>query len=144
MTDAAPRHPAPHRHRARNATLLACLAAGPVVWLIQMSINYGISSHGCYPAAEPLARLPSGAVWTVIIAITIVAIMISLAAALLSYRNWRMTRAEAGGDTPETIEAGEGRTRFLSLWGAFAGTGFAVALLFNLIGILGVPPCGYS
>lgn len=144
MTDAVPHHPAPHRRRARNAALLAGLAAGPAAWLIQMSVNYGISSHGCYPADEPLRALTSGSALAVILAVTIVAIVLSFAAALLSYGNWRRTRAEAGGETPETIEAGEGRTRFLALWGTFAGAGFTVALLFNLIGILGVPPCGYS
>ena len=41
------------------------------------------------------------------------------------------------------VEAGKGRTRFLSLWGLMTSVGFAGAIVFSLVGLLVVPLCGY-
>ena len=138
----APHHPAPHRHRA-GWVLVFAMGAAPLAWLAQTSINYGIASHACYPASEPLLAQLSQWPWPAVIIINLASIAIAAAAAFTAYGLWRRTRQEASGDAPETLEAGEGRTCFLALWGAMASTGFTVALLFSLIGILGVPPCGY-
>ena len=81
--------------------------------------------------------------WLAVLAITVLAIAVAAAAAVFSFGLWRRTRAEAAGAASDLIEAGEGRTRFLSLWGAMSGAGFAIALLFSLIALFGVPPCGY-
>ena len=143
MTDThQPHHPAPHRHRA-TWTLGFALLAAPMAWLIQTSANYGLSSHACYPAAEPLHMMTASWQWPAVLAINIIAILLAAAAALIAFGTWRRTREEAAGDAPEVLEAGEGRTRFLSLWGSLAGAGFTIATLFSLIALMGVPPCGY-
>jgi hypothetical protein len=119
------------------------LLAAPLAWLIQTSANYGLSSHACYPGAEPLHAMTAAWQWPAVLLITLGAMLLAAAAALIAFTAWRRTRQEAAGDVPEVLEAGEGRTRFLSLWGTMTGAGFTIALLFSLIALLGVPPCGY-
>jgi len=137
-----PHHPAPHRHRAGPALGFALLAA-PLAWLAQTSANYGLSSHACYPAAEPLHAMIANWQWPAVLAVNLTAIAFAALSGAIAFRTWRRTREEAAGDLCKLVEAGEGRTRFLSLWGTLTGTGFAIALLFSLIALMGVPPCGY-
>jgi hypothetical protein len=40
------------------------------------------------------------------------------------------------------LEIGEGRTRFLALSGMLASGLFFAAVVFNVIGLIFVPPCG--
>lgn len=112
-----PHHPAPHRHRA-GWVLAFALGAAPTAWLIQTSVNYGVASPACYPAAEPLGEMLSRWPWPAVLAVNLLGIAIAAAAAFTGYRTWRRTRHEADGDAGSTLEAGEGRTRFLSLWNA--------------------------
>jgi hypothetical protein len=137
-----PLHPAPHRRYAGRALGFALLAA-PLAWLVQTSANYGLASHACYPAAEPLHMMTGDWQWPVVLVVNIAAIVLATVAALIAFFTWRRTREEAAGEVPALIEAGEGRTRFLSLWGSLTGAGLAIGLLFSLIALLGVPPCGY-
>lgn len=137
-----PHHPAPHRNRA-SWTLGFALVAAPLAWLIQTSANYGLSSHACYPADEPLLSMQASWPWPAALIITLVAIATAAGALLVAFAAWRQTRGEATGEAPDLIEAGEGRTRFLSMWGTMTGVGFTIALIFSLIALLGVPPCGY-
>lgn len=145
-TSSVPLHPAPHRHRAHPAGLALGLLIGPVAWLAQTAVNYGFASHACFPAEEPfLLPLGSGGgLFTLNLAVNIAAIVLVFAAGAVAYRNWRATRRELEGHAYAVFEAGEGRTRFLALWGMLTSAVFAAALVFNLVAILGVPPCGYS
>lgn len=143
MTDTGqPHHPAPHRHKASWLLGVALLAA-PLAWLAQTSANYGLSSHACYPADEPFLSMQADWPWPTALAVVIFAIAISAAATLVVLATWRRTWREAAGDASDLIEAGEGRTRFLSMWGTMSNAGFTLALVFSLIALLGVPPCGY-
>lgn len=137
-----PHHPAPHRRRAGSALAVALLAA-PLAWLTQTSANYGLSSHACYPAAEPLLSMAVKWSWPAALAINLAALIVAAAAAVMAFAVWRRTREEATGRVPDLIEAGEGRTRFLALWAAMTGGGFTLAMIFSLIALMGVPPCGY-
>jgi hypothetical protein len=67
---------------------------------------------------------------------------IALAGAGASYRSWNATRREVEGETEDMVAAGEGRTRFLALWGLLTSVGFACAIGFSLIGLFTVPLCG--
>lgn len=138
-----PRHPAPHRHRAGGALAFALLAA-PLAWLAQISVNYGVASHACYPGAEPFLVMVAQWPWPVVTAVNILSLVVAVTGSAIAYRTWQLTRGEASGDIGKTVEAGEGRTRFLSVWGILASAGFAIALLFSLVAIVGVPPCGYA
>ena len=135
--------PAPHDQRVGPAALLLALIGGPAAWIVQHLVQYGLTSYACYPGRTPRDEvLPGfGWVWSTSLAFNIAALLLALAAAAAAYRNWCLTREEHRGGAGELVEAGEGRTRFLSLWGILAGLGFALAIAFNMIALFVVPLC---
>lgn len=136
-------HPSPHRERVGLVGLFFGLLAGPVAWGLQELLSYGLASHACFPSDMPLGEALAG--WgelkTYLIVIDVLAILLSLAGIAVSFMNWRTSREEASGSSGELVEAGEGRTRFLSLWGVLAGGGFLVGIVFNTIAFAMVPLC---
>ena len=137
MTDRA--HPAPHRHRAGLMILGAALFATPAVWGLRLVLNYALDSYFCYPGSIRKYALP-GWTWPTLLGVDALAIAVAVLAAVLSWRNWRRTRDKVRSSGP-LIEIGEGRTRFLALWGLMTGVGFAVAGAFDLLALWIVPVC---
>jgi hypothetical protein len=136
-------HPAPQRGNVSTVALLGALFAGPVVWGLQLIINYSLAAHACYPGDMPLHDVAPGfhSARTIILLVNLLALALVLAGTGLSYKHWRATRAEQRGDAEHAIEAGEGRTRFLALWGVMAGLGFFIGILFDTLALLMVPTC---
>ncbi|HEY7900324.1 MAG TPA: hypothetical protein VIC25_03975 [Caulobacteraceae bacterium] len=118
----------------RICLLILALAAGPAAWIGQLVIGYGISSYACFPATAPAQISPppgwSGEV-AGLLALNLACLILSLLGAALAFRLWR--RPGAG--------PAAGRTRFLAGCGLFSGLGFALAILFDTVPILGVPAC---
>jgi hypothetical protein len=139
MTDAA--HPAPHRANINFGLLAAALIATPAMWGIRLVVNYGIDSHYCFPGARRSDALPGWA-WPTLLGIDLLAIVVALAAALISLRSWRQSREEFAASSGPLIEIGEGRTRFLALWGLMTSLGFLGALGFDLVTLWITPACG--
>jgi hypothetical protein len=138
-------HPAPHRDPVSSGLLALGLAAAPLAWGAQLVINFALASHACFPGSRPLQSVAPGwaAVWSVLLIVELAAMTVALAGAAAAYRSWQATREESTGDTEDVMEAGRGRTRFLSVWGLLTSLGFAVAIGFSLIGLFAVPLCGY-
>jgi hypothetical protein len=137
-------HPAPRRHDI-NLTLLAlALVATPSLWGLRLVINYALDSYFCYPGDARRFALAGGVawVWPTLLAIDLLVLVFAASAAAISYRQWRASRDELAsfGSAP-MIEIGEGRTRFLALWGLLIGVGFAIAMVFDLFTLWIVPPC---
>jgi hypothetical protein len=59
----------------------------------------------------------------------------------LSVRNLRHTRQEHADGAGGMTDAGEGRTRFLSIWGIWLGVVFMLAIAFNTIVLFWVELC---
>lgn len=137
-------HPAPHRGKVSTGALLGALFAGPVAWGLQLIINYSLVSHACYPGDMPLHDAAPGfhSARTIVLLVNLLAAVLALAGAGLSYQHWQTTRHEHPGEAGHAIDAGEGRTRFIALWGVMAGLGFFIAILFNTLALLMVPSCG--
>ena len=138
-------HPAPHRDRVALAELSFALAAAPFAWGIQLVVGYGVTSRACFSGSAPhvSATVSGASAVSLLLAIETLALIIAAGGSVVAWRLWRATREEVEGDTEEMIEAGKGRTRFLSLWGLMTSVGFAGAILFSLVGPLVVPLCGY-
>ena len=135
-------HPAPHRHRVGSLALAFGVAAGPLAWGVHLVVNYGIASHACFPGAGPRSQAPAGAgLWWLLLSIDLIAIAVAAAATLVSYRSWRATRRELAGRASDLLEIGEGRTRFLALWGLLTGVGFLLAVVFDGVALLVLPLC---
>jgi hypothetical protein len=138
-------HPAPHRHSINFSLLAACLVGVPTLWGLRLVLNYFFDSYFCFPGGD--ARRPTlpgglGWVWPTILAIDVLTILFAVGAIVVSYRNWSRTREEYASPHAPLIEIGEGRTRFLSLWGLMIGVGFLIAVLFDFLALWIVPVCG--
>ncbi|HVI29915.1 hypothetical protein [Hansschlegelia sp.] len=145
VLDAYPvEHPAPHAHHARIEWLAAALFTAPAAWFLQLCAVYALGSHACYPRAAPLQAALPGWEWTwgASLAINLATLVLAVAATAFSYWIWRQTRGESEGGHHHAVEAGEGRTRFLAVFGLWSGVWFALAILFDTIALMGVPLCG--
>jgi hypothetical protein len=142
--DTAKMHPAPQRERIGAFALLFAVLAPPLAWSIHLIVNFAFSSHACFPAAEPL-NMPLAQfhwLWGLLITIDIVSIAIGAVSIALAYRVWTDTLEERAESGPPLMEAGEGRTRFLAIWGILIGAGFVLAVVFDFVGLWILPICG--
>jgi hypothetical protein len=137
--NAAP-HPSPHRSRVPLVLVWLGFVTGPVVWALAMTLTYGFSSYACYPATDRLRTPVSELSWVPTFATTVyvIAIVLTVVAGAVAWHTWRITRGEAAG---HPLEIGEGRSRFLGLWGLMTSAVFAGLLAFDVINTLLVPPC---
>ncbi len=134
-------HPAPHHHRTGLWLLIFGASAAPVFWLGQVMLGYGVTAWACYPGDHPQTAVAPGALFAAMIAFDAVALAACAAGAGVSWWAWRQTRHEKTGGQSVALHTGEGRTRFLALWGLMSSLWFFVAVLFNTIASVTVPSC---
>jgi hypothetical protein len=130
-------HPAPHRGQIGLGLLALSLLAAPVVWSLQLLSIYGFASYACAPGQMPA----SGWAHWVLPLVNLAALAVVALATLLSLRNLRHTRQEHEDQTGGMMDAGEGRTRFLSIWGIWMGVLFLLAIAFNTVAVFWVGLC---
>jgi len=113
--------------------------AAPLVWLTQVLLNYGITALACYPAEAPHDVPLYGWSHAATIAFDAFAILVGIAATVVSYGNWQMhgRRWPKGHALDVTGE----RSHFLSVWGLLFSGGFLIAIVFEIIGDMTVPLC---
>jgi hypothetical protein len=123
---------------------LFAVLAPPLAWSTHLIANYAFATHACFPGHSPrLAPLPGfDWLWLLLIAVDLASMVISVAAALVALRCWRLTSQEMAETGPSLVEIGEGRTRFLVVWGVLIGAGFFIAVLFDFVGLWVLPICG--
>lgn len=136
--------PAPYRHRTSLFWLWFGIVAAPALWFAQEWLNYAFSSYTCYPGDTPLIAVPAGWNWYRfgMYGIHAAAFLVALAAGYVSWRAWAATRDEEPGGLYQTMELGEGRTRFFAVWGMMFSVAFLGAILFETLASIIVPLCG--
>ncbi|MBV9115702.1 MAG: hypothetical protein JOY67_23055 [Hyphomicrobiales bacterium] len=136
-------HPAPHRKRVRLLALIFPILAPSFAWSAHLVVNFALSSHACYPDGVPLRSPASGLgwLWSLLLIIDLAGIIIGLVSALIAWRTYRLTAQEMAETGPPLAEIGEGRTRFLALWGVLIGVGFSAATFFDFVGLWVLPLC---
>jgi hypothetical protein len=124
-------------------TLFFAVFGPPIAWFIQLNVNYALDSHRCFPHDAPRSDLLPGweGVGTALLTINIAAILVALAAAVVSLRVWRATSKDHPPIDYEFLPPPVGRTRFLAICGTLTGFGFTAATIFNLAALLVVPTC---
>jgi hypothetical protein len=132
---------APETRRVGFLLLLFGATVAPIFWLGQLMLGYWVTAVGCYPGDHPVPLASTAPLVNALIAFDIVALLACAAGGAVSWRSWRHTRHEKEGDHSYALHTGEGRSRFLALWGMFSSLWFFGAILFNTIGSLTVPPC---
>jgi hypothetical protein len=133
-------HPAPHRDQIPNALLALGLVLAPLAWIAQLLILYGFAGNACWPPGLAPAGAPAWTAWALPLA-NVVGLVAAALAIALSYRNLRRSRREHEHQEGGMVDAGEGRTRFLALWGLWAGGVFLVAIAFNTIAVFWAGLC---
>ena len=113
--------------------LLSALMAGPAAWAAQLILGYGLASAACFPDNAPQQSAPPPG-WTfepgLLLAINLICLAGAVVGVIAAGATWRGLAGE-----------GEARSRFLAACAVLSGVGFAVAILFDTVPILGVPSC---
>ena len=129
-------HPAPGRAVTRDRWLWFGFLAAPVAWSLQLAFNSGVAGLACLGSAAPDVELRG---WTepAIILVNVCALAIALVGLAVSVRNIRRTHeAEASeGESRGVLGAGEGRTRYMGVWGVWTSVLFFCAIAFNSIAV---------
>ena len=134
-------HPAPDRGNVSGWMLLFAIGGGAFAWSAQIAINVSVAGFACAVGAGPGHEVSAaGWVQATTAIVNLVAMSIALGALGLSYLAIRRTHHR---DRPTgVIDAGEGRTRFMAIWGIFAGILFTIAIGFNTISVFWRGLCG--
>jgi hypothetical protein len=139
MTEAA--HPSPHRARVSFAALMFGMTAAPIFWLGQLILGYGVSAVVCYGSNHPTTIASGAALRLAFYAFDTIAVMAAIAGGIVSYSSWRAVKEEKEGGQHHAIDAGEGRARFMALWGLLSSVCFLVGIIFATIGSIEAPLC---
>ena len=136
-------HPAPHRDKLSGWNASILLYTGPLAWLLQICVGEMMTSWPCFPDPDRRATPIAGYEWTWAGAMVLLVLCAAVACTtgILAWRKFREVREEREGGHEDLLEIGHGRTRFIALWAAYLGLGFAVATLLTLIAFALVPPC---
>jgi hypothetical protein len=136
-------HPAPHASRVTLHESFFGLWGGPIAWLVQSSAGYALASQPCFRNGVRAMSPPHALEWTwpAMIGLTTGAIVVSLLSLWISWRAFKWTRREAGGDSRHLMNVGAGRTRFLAVWGMLLGGSFAIAAAMTYVAFLTLPRC---
>ena len=132
--------PAPETRSVKFITLLFGASAAPLFWLGQLILGYGITAYICYPGDHPLAGA-SGGLLSALLLFDAVALIACAAGGFVSWRGWLHATQMRAADNHHVLHTGEGRDRFLSMWGMLSSLWFFCAILFNAIASIMVPPC---
>jgi len=130
----------PHQPVRGLASAFGVLA-GPVAWFTQLCAGYAFASWPCFPNDHRHVEPLRGYDWsgTAVDVITACALVIALAALLVSRGIYQRTSAADGTARLDLRETG--RVRFLALWGMATGGGFSVAIIFTGIAYFILPRC---
>jgi len=121
--------PAPEAREPRFLWLLFGCSVAPLFWLGQMMLGYGLTAYVCYPGDHPVRLVSAGPLFAALMIADIVALAACAMGAFASWRAWGLLRA------------GQGRNRFLALWGLMSSLWFFAAILFNVFASIMVPVC---
>jgi uncharacterized membrane protein len=145
-------HPAPERGNVPMWTLWFGFLGAPLGWTLQTLANTAVASHACYPGLFPLSSPATGAMRGILFVISIVAIVVAVAALVVSFSTWSRTNNEHQAKSGEgarqhdrstaALETGEGRTRFMALSGVLTSIVFLIVILAHTAAVFVVLPCG--
>ena len=127
-------HPAPHRGQIGLGWLMTALMAAPIAWSIQLLVIYGVASSACGPdRPQGAGARDLGALVWLLPAVNVAALIAAALAIGLSFSHLRRTRSEHADQAGGMMDAGEGRTRFLSIWAVWTSVLFLLAIAFNTV-----------
>lgn len=136
-------HPAPDRGKVGLGLLMFAVLGAPAAWMLQLLVGSGIAGMVCLgPRGTALASAEAGWANPAMIAINLVALLVGILALLASFNILRRTGSEFAGGHDSVMEAGEGRSRYMGVWGIWTSLLFIFAIAFNTISVFWSGLCG--
>lgn len=130
-------HPAPDRGKIGGWTIAFGVLGAVAAWCLQLVVGSSLTGIACASGDGP-GGAGAGIAWALpaAVAVNLAAIVLAATAMAVSYRNLRRTRVQTRGHPGGLVDVGEGRTRFLSIWGILAGVLFVLAIGFNTMSVM--------
>jgi Na+/proline symporter len=131
---------------AWSAVLLCGLVVGPLIWAIQLYLNYGLTSHACFPSEAPRASFLLGweRIWILVLAVNLVCLAICAIGILASGYSWRRLRSRqalvAGADIA-AVHTSQARMRSFAVAGLMISGLFTVAIFFDTLYLWALSTC---
>jgi hypothetical protein len=128
-------HALQDRDRVGWFLLLFCLTGAAGAWSVQLATNASLGGTACLVGFGQNAA-PILGWWWAIVGVNLGALLIGFAALGVSIFNFvRTEKTPEEANEADVVSAGSGRTRFLSMWGAFTSVLFLLAIAFNTIAV---------
>ena len=129
-----------------RGALLYGLIAPPLVWAIQLYLNFGLASHACFPGEAPRANFASGwgRIWTLLLVVNLVSAAICAIGLIASGFSWRRLRhqpAIAAGTSGEPAPGADERLRSFAVAGLMVSGLFTAAIVFNTLYLWALSTC---
>jgi hypothetical protein len=131
--------PAPETRSLNFLALLYGASAAPIFWLGQTMLGFCATAYACYPGDHPVRISFATTMGAAILGFDALAILAAASGGAVAWWCWRHIAQER--KEAVNIKIGEGRVRFLALWGIFSSLCFLCGTIFNTIASLTVPPC---
>lgn len=133
------------RGGALSGLLLYGLLAAPLIWAVQLYLNYGLASHACFPGQTPRASFLPGweRIWAVLLVVNLGCLAIGAIGVLTSGYSRRRLRSEQSveGEVGGVAYPSEERLRAFAVSGLLVSAVFTVAILFNTLYLWALSTC---
>jgi hypothetical protein len=129
----------PQTYSGHLRSLWFGLLAGPIAWSIYFLVGYGLTEFVCKLGQLEFRIWGLAALSAIIMGLTLVALLVTLYAGFLAYRNWQRVKE----DEPEEVQPSppEENSRFLALVGLLLSGLFSLVILLTGIPTFFLSPC---
>ena len=121
------------------------LIAPPLVWAIQLYLNFALASHVCFPSEEPRTSFLPGweRIWTTLLVVNLACAVIGALGLLASGYSWRRLRNEPTFPTERGggFHASNERMRSFATSGLMVSGLFTAAILLNTLYLWALSSC---
>ena len=136
-------HPAPDRAQVSLGLLMFGIFGAPAAWMLQLVAGASIGGLVCLgPHGTALATARADWANPAMIAINLAALLIAAVALAASFRTLHQTGSGYAEGHDSVMEAGEGRSRYMAIWGVWTSLLFIFAIAFNTIAVFWSGLCG--
>jgi hypothetical protein len=130
----------------RGGLLFYGLLVPPLVWAVELYLNFGLASHACFPSEAPRASFLPGweRIWIALLVVNIVCAAICAIGLLASGYSWRRLRVPHVVATEEiggAHDPSEERMRSFAVSGLMVSGLFTLAILFNTVSLWALSTC---
>jgi hypothetical protein len=143
-TQVAPNnHPSPQRGKVGLGALWFGICGVPFAWIGLEIFSYVVTTGICGEKSVTAMDMVSATIsaWHILLPTSLVAAALGLITVYVALHNWRESRYEKPGSAHHLIEVGEGRTRFLAMFGLLTSIGFMITFIFSATTLIVVPLC---